>query len=246
MSWQIKGGMIVNILFDVDDTLYDQMLPFKDAYTEVFGEQYGMLYEKVYVASRKYSDEVFELSQSGQITMEEMYIYRIQKAFEELKVGITDTQALDFQHRYSHHQKHITLSETMKELLTFCSEQQITIGIITNGPSGHQWNKVEALGVMEWIPQKHIFVSEDIGFSKPDPRIFNYVKEFMNLQSNRTYFIGDSFNNDILGAKQANLKAIWFNRREHNMPENVIKPDYCVTDEAELFEWIIQLVDRVG
>ena len=71
------------ILFDVDDTLYDMTQPFEKAYRDVFYDKYPQLdWKPVYVASRKHSDEVFEASQRGEISMDDMYVYRWSKAMD--------------------------------------------------------------------------------------------------------------------------------------------------------------------
>ena len=85
------------VLFDVDDTLYDQREPFERAFRQLFGETYEIDMERLFALSRKYSDEAFEHSQSGQMTMDEMYIYRISKALKEFDIQISDEDALKFQ-----------------------------------------------------------------------------------------------------------------------------------------------------
>lgn len=47
--------------------------------------------------------------------MEELYIYRVQKAFEEYNIAITDKEALTFQKVYADRQRHIHMSETMEK-----------------------------------------------------------------------------------------------------------------------------------
>ena len=69
------------ILFDVDDTLYDQTVPFKEAYREYFGADPAVPADVIYPVTRKYSDQVYSRAMAGQITMEDMYIYRVHKAF---------------------------------------------------------------------------------------------------------------------------------------------------------------------
>lgn len=54
-----------------------------------------------------------------------------------------------------------------------------------------------------WIPSEHMFISSEIGYAKPDIRLFRYVEQKMHLQLETTYYIGDSFQNDVVGAKNA-------------------------------------------
>ncbi|EIZ2929160.1 TPA: HAD family hydrolase, partial [Listeria monocytogenes] len=49
-------------------------------------------------------------------------------------------------------------------------------------------------------------------------------------------YIGDSFENDVIGSKSAGWKSIWLNRRGHLIPtEAAFQPDYCVENEQQLF-----------
>lgn len=229
------------VLFDVDDTLYDQQTPFERAYRQLFNEKYKIDMRQLFALSRKYSDESFEQSQSGQMTMDEMYIYRIRKALEEFDIQISDETGLKFQHLYAEHQKQITVSDVMKEILSYC-RARVPIGVITNGPSGHQWEKIETLGLQEWFLKETIFVSGDIGTAKPDKRIFLYACEKMKVQKNSVWYVGDSFRNDVEGAKGAGLHSIWVNRRKHPYPPSVVRPDYCAGSDEELYQLLQKLL----
>lgn len=87
-------------LFDVDDTLYDQVQPFARTFYRLYPERNDIDIHKLFARSRVYSDEVFEDSCTGKITMEEMYIYRVQKALADFDIAISDEQALTFQKYY--------------------------------------------------------------------------------------------------------------------------------------------------
>lgn len=254
----------LTIFFDVDDTLYDMTTPFARAFKELFHGRYPELdWRPVYVASRKRSDEVFEDSQKGIITMEDMYVYRWSKAMLDFGVSISREDALTFQKIYQGYQKQICMSDTIKELLTVCVEKGVPIGVITNGPSAHQWNKTKALGISRWISDEHVLVSGDVDVMKPDPEIFRIAEKKINgkdsdvlctVNSSKSYldsgdgnsfgefwFVGDTFETDIVGAMAAGWKTIWFNRRNHPMPEQ--NPDKIVTSEEELAKEIKKLIN---
>lgn len=122
------------ILFDIDDTLYDLSIPFKEAFREFFpGEEMDL--EGAFLASRKYSDRIYDRSLSGEISMEEMYIYRLGNAFRDYGKIIDGATALQFQSVYEKHQHNIHMTREMEGLLEKLSKKT-TLGIITNGPSG--------------------------------------------------------------------------------------------------------------
>lgn len=229
------------IIFDVDDTLYDQVIPFWNAYKAVFKDRFQLPMDDLFAASRRRSDEVFGPSQRGEITMEEMYIYRIQKAFEDFQVSITDQEALQFQAEYAENQKRLQVSEKMREILDFCAAR-IPIGIMTNGPSQHQWKKVNALEAQQWFPRETIFVSGDLGAAKPDRRIFDWACSKMGQKPEEMYMVGDSYDNDVVGAMSAGWKAIWLNRRGRRLPEGGLIPWKTVTSEEELQEVLEKIV----
>lgn len=236
------------ILFDVDDTLYDQAVPFMEAYAECFGEKPEVPAEVIYPVTRKYSDAVYSQAMAGEMTMEEMYIYRMQKAFEEFGIRITDQEALDFQKIYADRQHHIHMSPLMQDILAFCSGRA-DLGIITNGPSQHQWDKVRSLQAEKWIPHENIFVSADVGAEKPDRKIFDYAKRTMRLEDAEIWFVGDAYALDVEGAVNAGWNAVWMNRRGRKIPGDAVKPGrenersmVSVESEEDLRNFIIRIL----
>ena len=55
--------------------------------------------------------------------------------------------------------------------------------------------------------------------------------------------IGDSYENDILGAMNAGWKTIWMNHHKYPVPEGVKSPDYIAYSEAELGEIIRNITE---
>jgi len=92
----------MNLLLDVDDTLYDQLTPFTEAYQSVFGPlHYEHKVEDVFARNRWYSDEVFEQVRSGQMLEADMHVYRITRAMEDMGIHISVEQARAFQNSYA-------------------------------------------------------------------------------------------------------------------------------------------------
>ena len=88
------------LLFDVDDTLYDQLEPFRLACGQVLGTDFRADYERLFVRSRYYSELVFNQSESGRMAMEDMYVYRLVHAFADLGLHLAPRDALRLQHVY--------------------------------------------------------------------------------------------------------------------------------------------------
>lgn len=228
-------------LFDVDDTLYNQLMPFETGYHNVFGDRFELDIHQLYVGSRKHGDDVFVASERGEMSMDDMHVYRISMAFRDFDIEITREEALLFQQEYAKAQKHIYVSDTIKSLLTELKNKGHLLGVITNGPGQHQRNKIKALELEQWIAAEHAYISGELDLMKPDKQIFEYAIRDMQAEEAEVYYIGDSFANDIVGAKGAGLKAVWMNRRKHALPEGSVVPDYEVHTEEELKALLLEL-----
>ncbi|KGP72686.1 HAD family hydrolase [Pontibacillus yanchengensis] len=222
----------MNLLLDVDDTLYDQLTPFENAYRRVFSH-YDVPIDQLFIKSRYYSDEVFDLVRDSKMDKHEMHIYRISKAFAHLGYTITREEAQLFQSYYEEMQQKIELAPEMEELLNEAKSQGLTLGIITNGPADHQANKIKQLKVKEWVEEDNIFISGEVGISKPNTELFRLVEKEMGIDRERTYYVGDSFRNDVVGAKMAGWNAVWLNRRGHDIPTDTeYLPDYTINGQS--------------
>lgn len=229
-----------NIIFDVDDTLYNLMEPFEKAHKDVMEDKTDADCEELFKASRTYSDEAFYLSREGKLSKDEEFIYRIRKTYGDVGVDVSKEEADRFEERYRYYQKHIHVPELTAKLLDHCKENY-RIGILTNGTAKNQGKKLSTLGLSKWFDEEVMFISDNIGATKPDVRAFKAVQEAMNLDPEETWFIGDTFEIDVIGAKNAGWHVIWYNHRNRPMPEGDIKPDIEVKDEEELFQVIFDL-----
>lgn len=230
------------ILFDVDDTLYDQAQPTAAAYHLISQQPIDM--GELLLINSRHSCILFEKARRQEASMEQLYIERAKNNMREFGITISDEEAKLYQERYIQAQKEIYVSETMEKLLDFCVENGIFLGIITNGLSDHQREKIDTLKLDRWIKKEHMLVSSDVGVEKPDKRIFDWAKEHMGLgelDSKDILYIGDSFEKDMVGAKGAGWKAVWYNRRNMTPTCEDIIPDYIVKTDEELFKLIKEM-----
>ena len=232
---------MIGLVFDVDDTLYEQIVPFENAFRSLFDIDIDM--EKFYLLSRYYSDVKFEASRNGEMTMDEYHIYRIQEAAKDLGVFLTDEQALNMQKEYKKNQQKLQMSDITINILKLARKNNVRLGIITNGPSEHQWSKIKTLGVERWIDKENIIVSGDYSINKPDVRIFEIMQEKLQLPNDFLYYIGDSIENDIVGANNAGWKSIWINRYKQKSSKEV--DIYKIAENNnELFEIIEKIFEK--
>ncbi|EQD52295.1 Haloacid dehalogenase-like hydrolase domain protein [mine drainage metagenome] len=84
------------------------------------------------------------------------------------------------------------------------------VGVITNNQVAEQEEKLRFLGLREFVAP--LVVSEAVGAEKPDPTIFRHALRAAGVAAARAVMVGDSWSNDVLGARAVGMHPVWFNR----------------------------------
>ncbi|MDL4843246.1 HAD family hydrolase [Aquibacillus rhizosphaerae] len=229
------------IIFDVDDTLYDQALSFHHTFRKLVKGQFT--YEEIdqiYTASRKYSEILFDQSEAGEISQFEWQTGRIIAACKDFNIPMDKEKATTFHETYVVEQQKITMFDEVVELLDLLHQKEKKLAILTNGEEKHQSMKINQLDLTSWIPVENIFISGTHGHAKPKREIFDIVEKKLGLEPTKTVYIGDSFEKDIVGAKQAGWQAIWMNHRRKSVPTDTdYKPDNEVHSAKDLLDLFV-------
>jgi HAD superfamily hydrolase (TIGR01549 family) len=88
--------------------------------------------------------------------------------------------------------------------------RSVPIGIVTNNQLAEQQEKLEFLGLGDAV--SHLVVSEAVGYGKPDPRIYRAALRAAGKTAGASVMVGDSWTNDVLGARAVGIRPVWFNR----------------------------------
>lgn len=238
------GNLVKAVVFDVDDTLYEQLVPFEKAihstFKRVFENEFLL---KLYLDFRFFSDDVFDLTINGQLSLEEMRIYRITEALKKNQLSCSKEQANSFQKNYASSQKEIVIQDEVLSVLKKLITMNVPLGILTNGPTNHQKAKIKQLAISDLIPNKYHFISGKLGLNKPNPDIFDHVSKMMTINPNELIYVGDSYENDVVGAKQANWTSLWINKYQKNITSEDIQPDREIKGYHQLKEVLLELIE---
>lgn len=234
--------MITTVIFDVDDTIYDQQEPFEKTVRKIFPHVSSNDFDKLYIRFRFHSDDSFSKSTSGEWSMEQMRTYRINEALKDLNYpAITELQGVAFQTAYEEELNQINIHKEVIKVLDYLKENKIPMGVITNGPSLHQQKKIQQLALEKWIPHKHMLVSGDTDFHKPQVELFNLATKKINLIPANTLYVGDSFENDMIGAANAGWQGLWFNHRSRINPNKEIE----IKAEINAFDQLLPIIKKI-
>ncbi|NJE03396.1 TIGR02253 family HAD-type hydrolase [Thermococcus sp. MV11] len=93
--------------------------------------------------------------------------------------------------------------------LEWLKKEGYLLGVITSGPE-YQRLKLELTGLSRYFDV--IVTREDVRTIKPEPKIFLYSLEALGVEPDEAVMVGDSLSQDVYGAKNVGMTAVWINR----------------------------------
>lgn len=232
----------INFVFDIDDTMYDLMEPFKKAHEKLFAERVSADCTGLFMKSRIYSDIILEKEKDGKIRKEDTFFERLRMTYEDVGLVISREESERFEEVYRYYQTRIEMFDFMEEVLDYCRQERIRIAVLTNGKSKGQRRKADALRLERWFDHDWIFPSEEIGYQKPDIRAFKEIENRMDFLPEDTWYIGDTYESDITGAKKAGWHTVWLNHRNRECPAGISEADRELKSGKELLPFLQDIV----
>ncbi len=222
------------VIFDLDDTITDFMSAADAAFVAAFSdiaEEHGVDVDDLHARYMELFEEFYTLHLEGVVTLEEFRAYRFSRAFELVGLPVDEDfldLTVDFMDYYTHELETFPgACEVLREL-----DKRYPLGLITNGPVGPQWEKIDKFRLSEIF--EVILVSGQLGISKPDPRIFDVALEGLRVAPEDAIMVGNSLEHDHQGAINAGIRFVWANHLGRELPEGWPRPDYVVGSFSEL------------
>jgi len=217
------------VIFDLDDTLFNEIDFLISAYNEI--SQFLSNVQGV----DKSKNEIFDYMYS-------LYL-RKKNPFEQVIsfLNIKNIKTSDLLEIYRNHLPNISLNDDVKEVLDYLKYHKFIIGIITDGRSIQQRNKIKALNLENFI--SGLVISEEFGSEKPNLENFKFFEIFFP-NSNYTY-VGDNINKDFIAPNQLNWDTICLLNNGKNIhSQNVLLPDSYLP--KQYIKNIIEIIEIVS
>ena len=217
-------------LFDADDTLFDYDLAERNALKTMF-EYCGFNFsENALAMYREINSKVWKDYDNGNISKEELQPLRFKILFEKIGVNY-DYEIFNQKYLVEVGKGGYLINgalEICKKIIS-CNKK---IYIVSNGVLLTQKTRIEYSAIREYITD--FFVSEFIGYQKPNKLYFDYVfSHIPKIEKNKIIIIGDNLLHDIAGGINAGIDTCWFNK-SGNANNTEIKPTYEIKDLNEL------------
>ena len=206
---------IKNLIFDLDNTLYDFSKVWKISNKLVFeylGYDKLTTYEEFFKLYKSVNNQLVKEVLKGSLKIIELRDKRLMLTLKQFGLELT---AEDCNFYYEKQFEYILESITPDEEVNLKIRQlqdKYNMIILTNGKSYEQRMKLKKLGLENIFK---LYISGETHISKPKERAFLNVLETEGILAVETMMIGDSLYHDIVPAKKLGLKTCLVEKQWH-------------------------------
>jgi putative hydrolase of the HAD superfamily len=230
-----------HLFFDLDNTLYDFNTNAYWAMKETF-TQLGLIkqlpsFDPYFAVYTRINDELWALYRENKIKKDVLRVLRFERSLAEF--GITsDIPYIEIDDLYLRHMTTQTnlFPETI-EVLTQLKLRGYILHIITNGFKEVQSEKLINTGLGKLMT--HVYISENIKSPKPQREIFEYSIKSSNARKKESLMIGDSWESDIIGAKNFGIDQVFFNPSKQIVEYGQYgEPTFTIDELTQLLDFL--------
>jgi putative hydrolase of the HAD superfamily len=104
------------------------------------------------------------------------------------------------------------------------------LGVVSNfyGNLASLLKEAELLGLLDVIAD-----SKHVGVRKPDPGIFRFALERLDLSPEQVIFVGDSYERDMVPGGELGMKTVWL-KSSHSSASATARVDACISSLSQL------------
>lgn len=224
------------LLLDADETLLDFHKAEAQALESAFFIQHLPYNEDILKLYSTVNKKCWEEFEQGVLTKQQLLIERFRRLFALLPIT-ADAESLRQIYQEELGKGAFLINgayEVCRKLSLQCS-----LYIITNGVSAIQYSRLSKSGLDKLV--KDIFVSEEIGFQKPQKAYFDEVfRRLGNPSRDKILLVGDSLSADIRGGIDAGIDTCWYNPHGKEKPADM-EITYVLDDIKKLPELVFGL-----
>ena len=221
-----------DLFIDFDDTLYDTRGNAVIALSETFEafhlERYFADPQTFYDAYWWANIDLWTRYSKGEITRDYLIVERFRRPLSEGKgMEVTEALCLEMSDRFLDFcASKPGVIDGAHELMDYLKQRGYRMHMTSNGFHEVQYKKLAACGMRDYFDT--IILSENAGVNKPSPAFFDYALRQSGASRETTLMIGDNLQTDILGALNAGIDALLFNRWEVDVRESPQAPTFVV------------------
>jgi putative hydrolase of the HAD superfamily len=107
------------------------------------------------------------------------------------------------------------------------------LALLTNGSADLQRNKINRFGLADLFDL--VLIEGEIGFGKPDPRVYARALDSLDIAAVDTWMVGDNLEWDVAQPQRQGIYGIWVDVRGSGLPAgHAVQPDRIIRRLSEL------------
>lgn len=200
--------MIKAVLFDLDDTLISE--------NEYIISGYRYISELIEPYIKTSKEEIFN-------ELYNLYKANSKNVFNRLldlhDINFSKKDVLKLVEKYRNHVPNINFYDDVLNCIKYLKNNNIKIGIISDGYLSTQQNKAKVLKLYDLFDK--VIFTEELGreYWKPNPKSFEIMKDYFNVSYDEMIYVGDNPNKDFFISSIYPIKTIRI-IRENNVYSN--------------------------
>ena len=109
----------------------------------------------------------------------------------------------------------------------------IGLGLVTNGDTSQQRDKIERHGLASYF--EVIVIEGEFGIGKPEAAVYRHALQVLGARAEDTCMVGDHLDFDVAGAQRLGVQGVWIDRAGAGLPDRcVVRPDRIIRSLSEL------------
>lgn len=131
--------------------------------------------------------------------------------------------------------RELKVYDDVYEVLKWLATTSLVRGVVSAGITIKQAEKLVRLEVLEFLTPSAIFFTDQVGFSKPNPKLYRRVLQRLKLQPQRCLYVGDNPTHDIDPCNREGWSTVRIRRSgRHAQEEGQTTPKHEIRDFFEL------------
>jgi putative hydrolase of the HAD superfamily len=221
------------VFFDIDDTLYSTTefaeKARRGAVQAMLARGLRLPFEHVL---RELTEVIAEFSSNYEHHFDKLLLRLPRRATDGVNPAILVAAGVQAYHdaKFRQLRPYPDVPPVLRRLAT----TDLVRGIITAGLEVKQADKLLRLGLYEHFTPTAIFISDQIGISKPNVKLFQRACDELGLKPRESMYVGDHPTHDIDPANELGLVTVRVRRGKHAGERGRTRPRYELRNFKEL------------